>query len=570
MKRFGVVAALLGALAAPAWPQEASPGIRFVNRAAEAGITIRTTNGSPERNYIIETLGSGAAMLDFDGDDDLDIYVVNGATLPPDVATPPATPAFYRNDGKGRFTDITQSTGLAQVPFWGFGATTGDYDNDGDPDLHVTAWGPDHLFRNNADGTFTDVARDAGVDDGRFGTSAAFVDYDADGDLDLYVANYVTFDTAIVPRKGDPNSPCTFRGLVVMCGPHGLAGAADALYRNNGDGTFTDVSAEAGMLTEDAYYGLGVVTTDVDLDGLVDILVANDSTPNHFYRNLGNGRFNDDAVIAGFAYSNDGREQAGMGIDAADVDADGDQDIFITNFSHDYSTLRINDGNGYLEDSSVRLGLFEPTVRSLGWGTVLFDFENDGDIDIFMANGHVYPEVERADIGTTYRQQNQFLENRGGLVLREVAQDLPADLHRGAAAGDIDGDGDVDLLVTVMNGRPELLVNESSPGAWLAVRLAGRVSNRDGVGARVIVTAGSRTWIAQRNGGGSYLSARDPRVRFGLGALAAVDRIEVTWPSGRRQILPSPPLNTVVTMIENDTPGAPGAPASAPAAANSP
>ncbi len=566
MERLGVAALLLGFLATPARSQGVS-SIRFVNRATESGITIRTTNGNPERNYIIEAIGGGAALLDFDGDDDLDLYVVNGALLEPDAATPPATSAFYRNDGSGRFTDITRATGLAELSFWGFGAATGDYDNDGDPDLHVTAWGPDHLFRNNADGTFTDVGRDAGVDDGRYGTSAAFLDYDADGDLDLYVANYVTFDPAAVPRKGDPDSPCTFRGLTVMCGPHGIPGAADALYRNNAYGTFTVVSEETGLFTQGGYYGLGVVTTDVNLDGLIDILVANDSTPNHYYRNLGNGRFNDDAVIAGFAYSNDGREQAGMGIDAADMDADGDQDIFITNFSHDYSTLRINDGNGYLEDSSVRLGLFEATVRSLGWGTVLFDFENDGDVDIFTANGHVYPEVERADIGTTYRQQNQFLENRGGLVLREIAHDLPADLHRGAAAGDIDGDGDVDLLVTVMNGQPELLVNESASGSWLAVRLAGRASNRDGVGARVVVTAGGRRWVAQRNGGGSYLSARDPRVRFGLGAVGAVDRIEVTWSSGRRQVLLNPPLNTVVTLLEND---APDTPAAAPAAANSP
>jgi len=562
-----VAAALLALTAAPARSQEATPRIRFVNRATESGITIRTVNGSPERNYIIETLGGGAAFLDFDADGDLDLYVVNGTLLEPDPASPPATGVFYLNDGKGRFTDITRATGLGGRPFWGFGAATGDYDNDGDTDLYVTAWGPDHLFRNNGDATFTDVARDAGVDDDRLSTSAAFVDYDADGDLDLYVANYVTFDPATIPRKGDPNSPCTFRGLIVMCGPHGIPGAVDFLYRNNGDGTFTDVAAEAGLYTQEGYYGLGVVTTDVDLDGAVDILVANDSTPNHYYHNLGGGRFSDDALVAGFAYSNDGREQAGMGIDAADMDGDGDQDIFITNFSHDYSTLRINDGQGYLEDSSVRLGLFEPTVRTLAWGTVIFDFENDGDLDIFSANGHVYPEVDPADIGTTYRQQNLLLENRGSLVLREVPHDMTADLHRGTAAGDIDGDGDLDLLVTVMNAQPELLVNESPYGSWMAVRLVGHTSNRDGVGARVIVTAGDRKWIAQRNGGGSYLSASDPRVRFGLGTVRAVDRIEVTWPSGLRQILTNPPLNKVIALREVEA--SEGAP-SAPVAPNSP
>jgi len=536
-----------------------APGIRFVERARSAGIQFETVNGNPARNYIIETLGSGAAMLDYDLDGDLDLYVVNGSWLDPSEPGKEPLPRLYRNDGKGLFADVTAASGL-QAPFWGFGAATGDYDNDGDPDLYVTAWGPDHLYRNDG-GTFTDVSSQALVRDDRLGSSAAFVDYDNDGALDLFVANYVTFDPTKVPKKGDTGSPCNFRGLTVMCGPHGLQGAVDFLYHNNGDGTFSDVAAAAGLYMGGTYYGLGIVTGDFDGDGRVDILVANDSTPNHFYRNLGDGKFSDDALIAGFAYSNDGREQAGMGIDAADIDSDGDLDVFVTNFSHDYDTLRLNDGKGYLEDVSVRLGLVEPTIRTLGWGTLLFDIENDGDIDIFLANGHVYPEVEEADIGTEYRQRNQIFENLGGLKLAETFP-VPGgslgnvDLHRSVAGGDIDGDGDIDLFVTVLNGQPELLVNESARGSWLGVRLVGRASNRDGVGARLVVRAGGRTWMAERAGGRSYLAASDPRVHFGLGAVRRIDSVDVVWPSGIKQSIMAPPMDAVLTIEEPERPAA--------------
>ncbi len=528
--------------------------IRFVEKSDAAGITIRTTNGDPARKYIIETLGSGAAMLDYDLDGDVDIYTANGSMLEPIPEGQEPVAALYRNDGSGRFADIAESAGLAEH-FWGFGVAAGDYDNDGDPDLYVTARGPNRLYRNNGVGTFTEVGRAAGVDSERHGSSAAFLDYDRDGALDLYVANYVSFDPNVVPAKGDPNNPCLFRGLTVMCGPHGLPGEVDHLYHNNGDGTFTDLSVEAGLFTDGGYYGLGVVTADMDGDGLVDILVANDSTPNHFYRNLGDGRFVDDALIAGFAYSNDGREQAGMGIDASDIDRDGDLDVYVTNFSHDYSTLRINNGAGLLEDVTVRMGLVEPTVSSLGWGTLIFDIENDGDMDLFAANGHVYPEIDNADIGSTYLQRNQVFENRGPLMLRELVPEagdalLVEGRHRSVAGGDIDADGDIDLLVTVMNGQPRLLVNESTTGAWLLVRLAGRVSNRDGLGAKVKVRAGDEVWMSERMGGRSYLSASDPRLHFGLGAVGQVDSVEIQWPSGIVQTVRRPAINAILTVEE--------------------
>ena len=552
---------IAGTLLAMGFAGDSPWTIRFFDRAEPYGVTIKTTNGNPERNYIVETLGSGAALFDHDADGDLDLYVVNGSSLEPIPADRQPLAALYQNDGRGRFKEITAGSGLA-IPFWGFGAATGDYDNDGDPDLYVTAWGPNHLFRNDGGGHFTDVGHEAGVDDNRFGTSAAFLDYDADGALDLFVANYVTFDPAKIPGKGDPNQPCQFRGLTVMCGPHGLPGAVDVLYHNNGDGTFTDVTVQAGLFTEGTYYGLGVIATDINGDGRSDILVANDSTPNHFYRNQGDGSFIDDALMAGFAYSSDGREQAGMGIDSADVDGDGDRDVFVTNFSHDYSTLRLNQTGGQLEDVTLSAGLVEPTVRTLGWGTHLFDMENDGDCDIFIANGHVYPEVDRADIGTTYLQYNQIFENLGGLKFRELFPPQvdalkQANVHRGAARGDIDGDGDIDLVVTVLDGRPELLVNESAAGAWLRVHLVGRRSNRDAVGAQVTVRASSGTWTRERVGGGSYLSASEPIVHFGLGATREIDSVTVRWPSGITQTITSPRVNQILRIEESETPAAP-------------
>ena len=544
----------------------AAPGsaIRFVERAAEAGITIQTTNGNLERRYIIETIGSGAALLDFDRDGDLDVYVVNGSRLEPPGDGPQPVAALYRNDGSGKFTDVAPAAGLS-IPFWGFGAAVGDYDNDGDPDLLVTAFGPDKLFRNNGDGTFTERGVAAGLDSPRWGTSAAFFDPDQDGLLDIYVANYITFDAASIPVKGDPNSPCRFRNLTVMCGPNGLPGAIDHLYHNNGDGTFTDVASSAGLFTEGKYYGLGVTTVDIDADGRQDILVANDSTPNHYYRNLGGMRFEDEGMMSGFAYSSDGREQAGMGIDAGDIDGNGTMDIYITNFSHDYATLRLNDGAGMLEDATVRLGLAEPTIRTLGWGTLMLDMDNDGDLDLFLANGHVYPEVDTADIGTSYLQPNQIFEQIGPLKFREVtADEVPAlgirSRHRGLAAGDLDGDGDIDLLVTVLDGPPELLLNESRGGSWIGLRLVGRTSNRDAVGARVKLRAGERTWLLERRGGGSYLSASSPVLTAGLGDIKALTAIEVLWPSGARQTLEGLALGRTHTLVEPSD-RAPAAPA---------
>jgi len=544
---------------APDRPAAPASHIRFVDRSDAAGITMKTVNGDPDRVYIIDTLGSGSAMFDYDLDGDLDIYIANGSLLEPFPPGQDPLAVLYRNDGGLKFTDVTSGSGL-ELAYWGFGVTAGDFDNDGDPDLYVTAWGPNHLFMNNGDGTFTDIAAAAGVDHDGWGTSTAFFDYDLDGLLDLFVVNYVDFDPAKIPAKNDPDSPCIFRGMNVECGPHGLTPSVDILYHNNGDGTFSDVSRKAGILSDEGYFGLGIVTVDLDGDGLQDALVANDSSPNNFYRNQGDGTFIDEGVMSGFAYSSDGREQAGMGIYSADLDEDGDLDMFVTNFSHDYSTLQINEGGGFLEDASLRLGLVEPTVRSLSWGAMLLDLDNDGDLDIFTANGHVYPEVDAADMGTSYRQRNQIFENLGNLQFREMMPSEDgenpvglehADLHRGVAGGDLDEDGDIDLFVTVQNGQPRLLINETtSQGGWLRVRLVGHASNRDAVGARVTVRGGGRSWVAERQGGGSYLSASDPALHFGLGGVKKVDEITIRWPSGTVQSVQPAGINRSILVEE--------------------
>jgi hypothetical protein len=530
-------AALLLPAAAPAAAPQPAP-ILFVDVAPQVGVGVRNASGEKEKEYILEAHGAGVAWLDYDADGDVDLFVANGSRL---RAYPPGrdpSDALYRNDG-GRFTDVTAAAGLTDRA-WSFGVAAADYDGDGYTDLFVTQWGRNTLYRNRGDGTFEDATERARVGDRRWGTSAAFADYDGDGWVDLYVANYVDFELGAVPGRG-ASPTCRWRALDVYCGPRGLRAADDILYRNNGDGTFSDASARSGVALREPLYGLGVSWADYDNDGDLDLYVANDSTPNLLFRNNGDGTFAEVATPLGCAYSGDGREQAGMGVDWGDYDGDGWLDLFVSNFSHDYYTLYRNEGGRRFSDATFRSGVAEPTLRNLGWSVRFADFDSDGWLDLFVANGHVYPQVENEPVGTEYRQRSQIFRNRGDGRLEDVSERAgPAfaapHLSRGAAAADYDDDGDVDLAVTHLHEPPGLWRNEGSGGHWLSLRLRGAGPNRDAIGARVEVTAAGRTRIDEVRSGTGYLSQSDFRLHFGLGQERRA-AARVRWPDGSIQEL---------------------------------
>ena len=535
------------------------PRLDFTDATLESGIDHRTVSGAAGRDkgWITETIGSGAAWLDFDGDGHLDLYLVNGSTHErgPGEGEPNR---LYRGDGQGHFTDVTARAGVGDRS-WGVGVAVGDIDNDGDPDLYITNLGPNLLYLNNGDGTFTDITAHAGVGDPGWGTSAAFFDMDGDADLDLYVGNYVDFDTKTVPRKGTPEADrpsCVFLGMPTICGPRGLDPAHDVLYRNNGDGTFTEASREAGVRLSKPRYTLGVVTADLDNDGDQDLYVANDSVQNSLWRNDGNGRFQDIGVISLAALSADGKPQAGMGTDAGDYDGDGWLDLVVTNFSHDLNTLYHNEQGRFFTDQSSTIGM-SATAMSLSWGTAFHDFEHDGDLDLFIANGHVYPWVDDSSVGTRFRQVNHLFVNRAGRFT-DVSAAAGAGFgiersYRAAAFADYDDDGDMDAVVTALDEPVLLLRNDTlDTGHSLVVRLVGTRSNRDAVGARVRIVAGGLSLVRERKGGGSYLAASDPRLHFGLGKAGRAERIEITWPAGGRQVLENVPAGQVLTVTEPD------------------
>ena len=524
---------LLSSLTAPS--RASDHAITLVDVAAQAGVTLLNVSGGLSKDYIVEINGNGAAFFDYDNDDDLDLLVVNGSTL--DTFKQGGSPmvVLYENDGRGAFDDVTPGRGLDTLG-WGMGTCAADYDNDGFQDVYVTAFGPNVLFRNNGDDTFADVTPTAGVGDAHWGSNCAFGDYDRDGYVDLYVANYLTFDDEQVPKRGDA-SGCRYLGIEVACGPVGLPGEPDTLYRNNGDGTFTDVTEAAGVHGPD-YYGFGVVFADLNDDGWPDIYVANDSEPNFLFSNNGDGTFSEDGLVAGVALSATGREQAGMGVDAGDYDGNGRLDLIVTHFSGDYTTLYENSDAGFFSDVSSAAGIAPPTLPYLGWGVGLVDIDNDGLLDIFVANGHVVPEVDQQGLTTTYLQRNQLFHNQGDTRFRDVTDEVGGGLlveksTRGAAFGDYDNDGDIDVLLINLNDRPTLLRNDTAGGRhWITLRLAGTESNRDGIGAKVTVEAGGRTQMAEVRSGSSYLSHNDMRVHFGLGGSNRVTKLEIRWPSG--------------------------------------
>ena len=532
-----------------------SPGVTFVNVTRQAGLNATTIYGDEKRNrYLLETTGSGAAFIDYDNDGWQDIFLPSGTRLdglPPNVTS---TNRLYRNNGNGRFSDVTEKAGLVKTG-WAQGVCVGDYENDGYDDIFVSGYGKNTLYHNNGTGTFSEVAEKAGVSNNRtrWGSGCAFLDYDRDGYLDLFVASYIDLDlkTAPLPETG----PCLYKGLTVACGPPGLTGGINMLYRNQGNGTFTDVSEKSGITRTNGTYGLGVLTGDFDNDGWADIYVANDSAPAALYHNNKNGTFTDIGIQAGCAFSIDGKPQAGMGVTAGDYDRDGWLDIFKTNFSGDTSSLYHNTGKGIFDDVTFPAGLGLNT-RWLGWGCGFVDVDNDGWSDIFLVNGHVYPEVERLTTEAGYAQTKVLYHNLGNGRFADTSDKVgeavkKPNASRGAAFGDYDNDGDIDILINSVNGLPELLrADSSNQNNWLTIKTIGVKSNRNGIGVRIKCITEDGSQIDEVRSGGSYYSQNDLRVHFGLGKNPKVKTVELQWPSGQVDTLSNIAANQLIIVKE--------------------
>ncbi len=545
--------ALLLALILSSTVSSETKTVRFVDVSGEAGVTLENLSGSGQKTFLVEVNGNGAAFFDYDEDGDIDLLVTSGSTLEqlPHGGSPMAV--LYQNRGDGRFVDVTVASRLF-ARGWAMGVCVADVDNDGFADVYVTAYGRNVLWRNRGDGTFREVSSNAGVDDPRYGTGCSFGDYDRDGWLDLYAANYLSFDLEAASERGK-TPDCQFMGVEVFCGPRRFVPESDVFYHNNGDGTFEDVTAASGLETTSSY-GFGVISGDLDDDGWLDIYVANDSRPNFFFHNQGDGTFSEVALVSGVALSQEGRQQAGMGVDLGDYNNDGLLDIFVTNFSHEANALYRGGPELVFTEMSFGVGLGGASLSSLGWGAGLVDLDNDGWLDVFVANGHIYKEVDtHPQFGTEYAQRNQFFLNEKGRF-REVTRESGGPLlrktsSRGVAFGDFDDDGDLDIFVVNMDERPSLLRSElDSRNHWLRLHLIGVESNRDAIGTRITFPWSDGVRMAETRSGGSYLSHNDSRLHFGLGDATRVERLLIRWPSGRQEIVEDLASDTTFTLVE--------------------
>lgn len=527
-----------------------SPNVTFVDVTEESGIRFRHDNAASREKYLVETMGSGCAFLDYDQDGFLDVFFVNGGPTPAYQPKKPLKNALYHSEGNGHFVDVTSKSGVGSNPGYGMGVAVGDIDNDGYPDLYVSGFPSSSLYHNDQHGSFTDITQEAGVENSKgWGVSAAWLDYDNDGYLDLLVINYLDFDYARNKYCGEPG---TDRSM--YCHPRYFDGVYPVLYRNEHNGKFTDVTKQAGLQAASGK-GLGVVAADFDNDGWVDIFISNDSVRNLLFRNLHNGRFEDVTLPSGTGYSDDGMPEAGMGVDAADFNGDGWLDIYVTHLDFELNRLYLNQGGMRFSDSTMSSGLARTAVLNSGFGTRFLDFDNDGWKDLVLVNGHVMDNVNLFRRDVFHAERKMLYRNVHGLF-QNVSQAagpafMEARVGRGLALGDYDNDGDSDFLVSNNGQNGELIRNDGgNKNHWLAIRLIGVGSNRDGVGARIELTAGGITQFDQAKGGMSYLSASDPRIYFGLGQLRQADRVEIHWPSGKTEVLKDVQANQLLSIQE--------------------
>jgi enediyne biosynthesis protein E4 len=534
----------------------------FQDISEKAGLTKwKHTMGTPQKPYILETIGSGVALLDYDNDGWLDIYIVNGSTY--DALSGKAEPphaALFHNNHDGTFTDVAAKAGVTNDR-WGFGVAIGDFDNDGWPDLYVGNYGKNRLFHNNHDGTFTDIAEAAGVTLGNWSTGPSFGDYDGDGRLDIFVPGYIHWDMNNLPLSGNEAvgfANCSFRGARTMCGPRGLKGEPDHLFHNNGDGTFTDVSEKAGVSDKRHYYGFSSTFVDIDNDGKVDLLVTDDSSPNYLYTNKGDGTFQDSSFFSGFALNQDARETASMGLAVGDYANNGRLDLYTTTFSDDYKTLYRNDGDGDFVDITPQMGIAEPTYPFLSWGTQFFDYDNDGWKDLMFVSGHVYPQVDEHNWGTSFAERPLLFHNMDhgkkfdvmpAVIGTGLADVLPA---RGAAFGDLFNDGKIDVVINCLDHTPVLLRNVNNDhNHWVGLALiGGPKSPRDAVGSTIYLTAAGIKQRGDVMSGGSFESSNDFRIHFGLGDATSIEKVEIRWPDGVKETYTLPAIDRYFSIEE--------------------